>query len=389
MATRSSTSSSELRATHEGRVEGRFRPPLGLFLALVLVAGVELALRAQLPADDFLVDQVQPHTSIHQALDADGIAEVAFLGASVSWNGLRVPLLDERIDAAAGRDVTVANYSHLGMRAELALDLAEVLARREPAPRVLYFGVTPHSVARSDELDPTAWAWALADWRREVREHGLAAADGLPDALRNELARHLRIVEVRRDPQRYWQRLRSGVAFEPNPMRGGHVLGHVRNPNRTAPRRPGSDAEPGGDGEAVDEAEDELLVRALEDRNVIGGEDAGEGLLEARRIALLEEMVEVLTARGIEVVLFEVPLPAIHVRALSDARMQEFQRAMTEIARSTGARYEPFDTLGIEMGFADFKDSSHMNGRGAERFSRAILRAFVLDDVRRLFRADA
>lgn len=371
MATRSSTSSSDLRATHEGRVSGGFRAPFGLLLALGLVAVVEVVLRSSLPADDFLVDQEQPQTSLHQVLDTDGVAEVAFLGASVSWNGLRIPLLDEQIDQAAERDVQVANYSHLGMRAELALDLAHVLARREPAPRILYFGVTAHSVARSDELDPTSWAWALADWRREFAAEGTAALDGLPDALRNELARHLRVVEVRRDPERYWRRLRTDARFEPNPMRGGHVIGHLRNPNRTAPRR-------------ADETDD-ALVAALEERRVIGAEQEGESLLQPARIELLTQMVRVLEERGIEVVLFEVPLPPIHLRSLSEARVAEFQDAMRTIARSTGCRFVPFERLGIEMGQEYFKDSSHMNGRGAERFSRALLRTFVRDDVARLF----
>lgn len=371
MADRSTASFPELRATHEGLVGGSFRPPLGLLGALVLLIGVEYGVRAALPADEFFIAEEQPHTSIHQALAADGPAEVAFLGASVSWNGLDVRLLDRRAERIAGRELHLANYSHFGMRAELALDLAHVIARQDPPPRILYFGVTGHSVAPSQELTPTSWAWRLEDWAREAPALGVDAADEIQGALFNELALHLRTFEVRRDPRAHYARATTERGFSPGPMRGQAVLGHITHRDRTAPNL----------GRGRQEDDDELMA-ALVDRGVVG-EEGGEVAMV--RVEFLERMIAVLQESGIEVVLHEFPLPRRHARIIDLQFGESFQREMNRLARETGATYHSLESIGVTMEPTDFKDASHMNGVGAERYTRAILDAFVVADLRRIY----
>ncbi|MEZ5980086.1 MAG: hypothetical protein R3F34_18000 [Planctomycetota bacterium] len=368
----SSTSSSELRATFEGRIHEPYRPPWGFILSFVVIAAVEVFLESKIPSEEILDAHTEPYTSIHEVLDEDGPAEVAILGASVSWNGLVVPLIDRAVDDAAGRDVTVANYSHLGMRAELGDDLAHVIARRDPPPRILYFGITLHSVPFADELDDTSWAWGLPDFWRHVRSNGYSALHGFPYALQNELARKLRIVQMRRDPERFWLRVADGVEFGPNPMRGGHVIGHLKNPDKTL------------QGEEI-EGERAALEKALNERRV-GRRTNGENpFVSEERVQAIVDVARTFQARGTEVVFFEVPLPPDHVAMLPKLFYTEFEAAMARVVRETGARYVPASKLGVTLGREDFKDTSHMNGRGATTFTRALIDVVMRADFVRLF----
>ena len=140
---RSSISSSE-----PSRLPGGF--PWALLIALLLVAAFEVGVRAALPVEEFPTrHDLRMRGSLRHVLDHHGAAEIAFIGASVCRRSTNVPRIRAAAEAELGREVRVANYSHVGLWAELGTDWvlldtelmpwsakAQVLLRRQYLPTV-------------------------------------------------------------------------------------------------------------------------------------------------------------------------------------------------------------------------------------------------------------
>lgn len=376
MATRSSTSSSEPIASVEARldehVDERMRPPWALLLALLLIALVEFGVRQRIPREDFLDAHTQPKSSLQQVIDTDGAAEIAFLGSSVSWNGLATPLIATAVGKELERTVHVANYSFFGARAEMVTDIAHVVARADRPPRVAYYCVTLHALTRAKQLLDTSWLWAIEDWRREYHANGVGTFEQLPIALTNELARHCRTLEMRRNAPAYLDRLWSGEEFPLAPMRGGWVESHRTHPGLMLKGR-----------RELIEAEDRL-EQALADRDLAeAGENVGD-YYDPRRIVELGLVFDILNAVGTDVVYVELPLPTMHTIKLPAGVYEQFQSIVARLVAERGTRYVRFADLGITMSGEDYKDASHMNGRGAQRVTEALIQREILPYTRRV-----
>jgi hypothetical protein len=92
--------------------------------------------------------------------------------------------------------------------------------------------------------------------------------------------------------------------------------------------------------------------------------------VDARAVALLEEVVRSLRAGGAEVVLFSPPASA-RFRSLYDAAHARFEGIALDIATRNQARFVSWET---DPGFtdADFPDEVHLSPAAAERFSRML-----------------
>jgi hypothetical protein len=71
-------------------------------------------------------------------------------------------------------------------------------------------------------------------------------------------------------------------------------------------------------------------------------------------------------------VLVEIPLAPILARELPSGALEEFRAIVAGIAQRQGVRFIPVDDLGEQFQQKDFLEQSHLNLKGATKFSRRV-----------------
>ncbi len=381
MATRSSTSNSELAHLSAGG-------PWALLGALALLALVEIGVRAA-PAEAMI-----PHesggTEYHTArchLDAFGPAEISLFGTSRTRNGVSVPALRARLEAARMADpglaaafgqARIANYACSGSNIEVAFSTMRYALRVGPAerPRLALFGVSAQQLMRGQELSNRAAVfWDAADWLEASGDEAAIAADArrnvwklAPIVARNELGKYwltlkyrLRAEALINDIVLAWKyRASRGFSWSdilrgapsPTPIRGEPAPWHVLEPDRSLITNPVSDAR----------------VRLYLERI----EQAGETALDPQAVRLARRMVELCRARDVPLIVFELPVSEQLARRLPGAVTDDLRRLFGELADGEQVIFVDLDGLGVDFSDADFREQSHLNLRGATRLSEAL-----------------
>lgn len=341
--------------------------PWAFLLALLLMGAVEVGLRGALPVEEFPTrHDLRIRGCLRHVLDHYGAAEIAFVGASVCRRSTNIPRIREACAVELGREVTVANYSHVGLWAELGEDVIHVLLREDPAPRLIVYGVTLHQI-RSIERDDiqTSWVWTFPDWQREFEEHGFATFDEFPQVLRNEIRRYWRTFQARYAKYGIYHRIAHGVPFDPSSMMGD--VHHIERASKLSIAR----RLPAGFDENVRNLRDKI-DRCTHD---------GVFRFSEERIQNLRNIQRMCDEAGVRILFYEVPLPEVHRNLFPAGAEEAFHTHMRQLSEECGLHFVPFADLGLTVTDKDFADQSHLNLPGANRITEALLEHALLDLV--------
>lgn len=314
-----------------------------------------------------------PGVRAYRAFDAEvdelGAAPVSIVGSSRSREALLVPPLAEAWGLPAGPG-GVANYSMAGSQAADVEVVVRRLLGADPPPRLLVYGMSARQLqAGDDRLEGKGqFLWRLSDWWRVRGELGSDADRLLPAALKNELAAQSVLFSFRgelvdalqdKDPgalPKAWARLWAPPSTKAHPMRGT-LPPWQQGRNRNASRK----------------------VSDAHVKKYVGTRFDIPGWPDTWQVPHLRALVDVAQAAGVTVIFVEVPLNDRLRRQLPPGTEEGFRRVVREVAAAHGVRFLEADSLGLTFEDADYREQSHMNLRGAERFSRAVASALRPD----------
>jgi len=334
------------------------KTPWAFAIALLLVAGLEVFLQLAVPADEFPVRrEIRQSAAFHRVLAADGAPEIAFVGASLMRRGVVVPEISAALQAATGREWTVANYGHHDAQAEFVEDMVLALMADDTPSQVVLYGVSPLQLNRSGFREHTSQLWGMSDLRREWGQRGTEVLGDVPQVLHNELKHHFRLPQLRHERVAWFKRIAFGIPFQKTPLRGG--IYHVS---------------PGSKANLVDHPPtlDTPGFLALK-RRIDRATDDGRWLMSDQLIAHMKGVAAACEANGAKLVYFEIPFHRTLEHLLAPNAYPDFYAQMEAISEETGAPFVPFSELGLTFTDAHFSDEAHLNLDGASMMTAPVM----------------
>lgn len=285
-------------------------------------------------------------------LRTEGPPEVLVLGTSRAREALDLPRMRRLLRDALGRDVCVGNHGLSGARAGEAAAVLE-LALREGTPRLVLLGIDPRlfqgAVEHTDRqarFAPWSMAWDAA---RSSDDRRITAHANLGAVLRTYGARARLRAALRGD---------GDLAATPTPLAGGSTLFQREEPERSLRTHP------------IDDAWIEaMLARVRED---------GRYALRAERYAAVERMLAACAARGVSVLLFEIPISRAFTRYLPLGTVEATRAAARRLAAAHGADLVLREDLDALFDEDDFFEPSHLALPGAQALTDALVRDHLL-----------
>lgn len=355
----SSTSSSELTRCGTGF-------PTAVALAVAIVLAVEIVLR-MLPASALLGygDGLGAYYEVRHTIERQGAAEVAILGESRAREALLMPMFDDLCERSLGREVSTANYACPDARtSEMLLVTREMLDSSTKPALVLYL-ISPRGL--------------LGDDRSVQREEVFGVfpnATGGSTALALASFAERPMWELRNHLQdlyytfRYRYRFRNYLASAPrgremlSPVQGDETTWQRYVPNRSLVTHPISD-----------EHIRDYVARLLD--------EDGQYVLGNTRIAALREIAEMCSESGVGLVLVSAPISDDLARLKPAGLVDRFNEIVRSVAEERGMRFLTVADLGVQLERADFREQSHLNRRGAEKLTRALVEQVVTPTLSR------
>ncbi len=354
-----------MRGLAERRVRGL---PCATGVALALLLGLELAVRWMHPSGTvpYSLEGVGEYRALAPELEAFGPAQVSIVGSSRAREALLLPLLHRHLEREPGAAPSVASYAIGGAHAaEVELVVRKLLAADAP-PDLIVYGLTPRQLLDKRWPRNSAYLWDLAGWWEERRVRGGLIDRLLPQVVRNELAGYVHAYRYREEigaafatpaSEDFWERLYSGLSRRGtprSPMRGNLTVWQRTRPS-TSRNVPAAH------------------VRAYVDSMWIPGEWSMERQ-ERELGAILTRCREA----GVPLALFEVPTSPILREHLPKGAYRRYRAVVARAAEAHGVPFRSVEDLGLELTRRDFREQSHLNQRGATRFTRAVAERVVL-----------
>jgi hypothetical protein len=360
VAQRSSTSSSK----------ARLGPPWGLAIAIALLLGLELVLRRLNPAGN-LAPLAGEREFGFRAVAFEiqqGAPEVAVIGTSRARRGLLAPALRETLEKE-GLARSVKNFSLGGAQAEELELMVRRIGEATPRPKLLLWPLTAKELRHREEEPSKSWRYLarFSDWLDARRRLGSSVDQHLPDAIRNEAARGSYVVRCRfalRDllaqpeegegvePEDRWQALKNvfaPVAGTPSPMQGG-IPSDFRGPKRNLSRK--------------------VSMRRV--KRYLGDAYTQPKWPRNYQAERFEAAVAHVRQLGIPLLMVEIPVHELLEKGLPRKTQQKFRSHVAEVAREHGVPFVTVADLGVTFEAADFLEQSHLNYRGALKYTSAI-----------------
>jgi hypothetical protein len=347
-----------LLAPETAAKERAFGFPWALVLALLIVAGVEVALHTvhwqkHIPYD---IGPDEYHAAALR-LDLQPPAQVAVIGSSRSREAVVVPELRERIETALGQPVTVANYSLSGANAYDEEAMVRRLLRASPPPKLIVCGVAERDFAsRDDQYDRAPLFWDWQDWTDQRRRRGLVVLDDLPVLFRNWLGRHWYTLG-RRDQVRL--ALRNALLRQPpasSPVDGQMTLWQAAVPQRSLINTP------------VEPHQMRAYVSELR----------GKPYPDAGLVDCLARAIDACRAAGVPLILYENPVPPVLRQYLPAGMYRQYVATVTALAEQHGVPFVKVGDLGVTITNDHFREQSHMNYPGAHYFGGVLAQRVVI-----------
>lgn len=350
----SSTSSSRRKAG----------PPWGLASALSLLLLLEVALRGLNPAGRIAVGSEESdlgYRSVPFELEA-GVPDVLVVGSSRARRGVLSPALSQAL-AAANRPSSVKNFALAGAEAEEVELVVRRIAEAKQHPKLIVWALSARELESRDERPSShvRYLWRPQDWRRARRDVGGQADRYLPHAVRNEAARwsyiaryRFELREVLQESPRNltWQRLSRIIAPErepSTPMQGG-MPSIFRKSDRN-------------------EAKSVSRARV---KRYLGKAYREQGWPRIYQAEHLQAAVRSAQSAGIPILLVEVPVHEMLERAMPRGTQQRFRKYLQEVEDRYQVPVVSVEELPERFEPEDFREQSHLNYRGAVKYTRAV-----------------
>jgi hypothetical protein len=314
----------------------------------------------------YSVDGVGEYRALAPELEAFGPARVSIVGSSRVREGLLLPHLHRHLERELGAAPSVASYALGGARAaEVELVVRKLLAADAP-PDLIVYGLTPRQLVDKSRPRNSSYLWDLAGWWEERRMRGGMVDQFLPQALRNELVRHVYAYRYREEigaafaapaSEDFWERLGTGLTRRDtplSPMRGELTV--WQRTKRLISWNMGAEH-----------------VRRYVDQVWTPGEWSMQRQ-ERKLGAILTRCREA----GVPLVLFEVPSAPILREHLPKGAYRRYRVAVGRAAEAHGVSFLTVEDLNLEPTRRDFREQSHLNQRGAAKLTRAVAERVVL-----------
>ncbi len=360
VAQRSSTSSSRAKPG----------PPWGLAIAAILLLALELVLRRLNPAGN-LAPLAGEREFGFRAVTFEiqqGAPDVAVIGTSRARRGVLAPVLRETLEKQ-GLASSVKNFSLGGAQAEELELMVRRIGESTGRPKLVLWALTVKELRHREETPGKSWRYLarFSDWLDARGRLGAGVDQHLPDALRNEAARGSYIVRCRfalRDmlaatgddeegePENRWETFKN--VFVPTrstltPMQGGlpaDFVGSRRNLSRK--------------------------VTMQRVKRYLGDAYTQPNWPHNYQAERLEATVRHLRELGIPLLLVEIPVHELLEKGMPRKTQQKFRRYVSAVAREYGVPFVTVEELGVSFEPNDFLEQSHLNYRGALKYTSAI-----------------
>jgi hypothetical protein len=356
---RSSISSSE-----KAMMKKRFLLTVGM--ALILLGIAELGARLLRPSGTVpheLGGELAYHALVPE-LQRSGAAAVAIVGSSRAREGFPAPEVAAVLNRGRAEPRRVANYALVGAIGSDAEIIVRRLLSAKTKPELIVYGLTVMELERGQGQGITKkspFLWRISDALEARRRVGSPADEILPRAIRNSLSDQSVLFRLRPEIQEAltqptWKKVRKAlrdvITFsgeDDNPMRGGlSVWQQQAKPNRS------------------------VSVSRAHVRKYLGKEYNRSRWPDATQAERIAALVEDTKRAGVKLVLVEIPLAPILARELPSGALEEFRAIVAGIAQRQGVRFIPVDDLGEQFQQKDFLEQSHLNLKGATKFSRRV-----------------
>ncbi len=268
--------------------------------------------------------------------------DLVILGSSRAREALALSRLDRE----------AANLAFAAATAEENAAIMRVLIRKAHKPALVIYAITPRQLYGSKP----AYAqgplfWNLDDYQLECAAHQ-SACPPRSQIVHNNLQAGSGLFGLRSSLRGVLHNWVEDKHFAENPVQGGRSIWHQRGPELSLL------------GGMVDEDRVQAYVRRL---LVDGAYPMGDYQLDR-----LTEIVELARQNGIGLVLVETPVAPILRRHLPPDVYPRFHQMITELSQEKGVAWVKLDELNLRLLDADFLDQSHLNLRGAVRFTDAL-----------------
>ena len=330
---------------------------------MVLLLAAELACRALQPSGrvPYSLDGVGEYRSLGPELEAVGAAPISVVGSSRAREAVLLPLVRLLMAERTGSEPRVANYAIAGAHAgEVALVVDRLLAA-DPPPEIVLYGLTPRQLVDKGAPRNSAYLWNLDDWWAERNERGRSVDRFLPQVLRNQLVRRVRLYRYREEiaaafatpaSESFVRTLRRGLAerdSDESPMRGD--LTDLQRGESIRSRR------------VSDAYTREYVAR-------IWLPDAWSMTEQERKLASL---VEACRVARVPIVLFEVPISEVLLRNLPEGAYASFLTIVSRVSSESGVPFYSARDLELHPLQKDFREQSHLNNLGGMKVTRALV----------------
>jgi hypothetical protein len=343
--------------------------PWAMLWAIVLLASVDVALRVADPRKVIPYELgKREHPAVAAYIDAFGPADVCFVGSSHTREGILAGEIEKRCNRA-GLSVQVANYGLSGARADGDEQVVRRLLEYDRKPLLILVGTAPSDLrSRKPDWRRLSMFWDLSDWARNAWHDPADAGPLFPQVLRQEIGRRYLTLRYR-DSAR--QRLASRLdGEEPESC---PILGDELSPWHQQDRSLKGVAE---------EHFEEYLERTRLNDPIVREND------QAMHDALARLMASCRAAE-VPLIVYEVPISGKLRKGLPDGVHSGYIQIVTKLTRAAGVPFFSYDELQAFIGRGGFREHSHLNHKGAMRFSKIMAERVVVPALKGKLRAPA
>jgi hypothetical protein len=324
---------------------------------------LELVLRALNPLGVVPAppDRELSYRGVAAELASYGAPEVAVVGSSRARRAVMAPLLRQFLKKQGNR-VRVGNFALGGAMAEEIEVAVRRLTEASPPPSLIVWPIASREF-EGRPLRPVSqvrYLWRPRDWWRARTELGSSADPLLPDAVRNEAARHSLLV-------RYRFTIRDLVAEPPRrnlvPTLANTFMG------RRGPTTLHGDVDPKFLRPDADRSHN---VSSRRVKAYIGNAYTEPDWPRNYQAQHLERALFDLKRAGIPIVFFELPSHPLLEELMPAGTSHKFREHMRGVASRHRVPFVSLEELSVAFEKADFREQSHLNRGGAEKYTSAI-----------------
>ena len=351
----------------------RLGPPWGLAGAIVLLLLLEMLLRwlnphGGVPSD---ADEGQfAYLSVPFELQR-GAPDVIIVGSSRARRGVLAPVIQRAIlENGLGR--SVKNFSLGGAEAEEVELVIRRIAEAPSRPKLIVWAIAAREFKkrRSKPSAKVRYLWRPRDWLRARGDLGARADKYLPDAIRNDAARWslvaryrapMRELLVRPSGDEPWQQFKQilrPVRGSPTPLQGG-IASIYRRSDRNASHR--------------------VSIKRV--KRYLGNSYKGRRWPRGYQAARFEAALRLTRELGVPLLLVELPTHELLERLMPKNTQAKFRRYVSGVATDQHIPFVRVTDLDARFTRRDFREQSHLNYRGASRYSKAVA-SFVVESLR-------